>query len=276
MPGMENKIHPMTVVVATICENGKAAIMVADRFVDFSDAHKCGPKKSGSVCKIKPLTERLMAGFYGECSTPEIEKLLSDAVSNQHTISDAADQASKVLSELRNKEEGQWLARKGITRSEWLNIITHNNKAPIIGEMENALPDIRFVLMGADQSGTRLCLCQWSGKVFKDSPGFTCQGAGDDLARFVFYNNPKIRESSFGEALFQVYHAKQVAAELSNVVTEETDIAVVWQDRDAVFLNATEIDELQRIHMAIPNLTALMAPHRKDLDNIAKRTALPS
>ena len=75
-----------------------------------------------------------------------------------------------------------------------------------------------------------------------------------------------------GHALFQVFHAKQIAARFCSHVSDATDIGIVWQHRKPFFLSEEDIAKLHKIDDDLPPLT-LPANAIATLEEIAKKSA---
>ena len=179
----------MTVCIASLCERGKAAIMVADRFVGNASWELA---VSGPDSKISPLGDSILAAFAGDSPSRDFIQRLTSPVNGKSDISEAARHVNASVSMYRLKKQKQAAYSRGIKPKDFFRFINKKSNQSIRDEIDKKIPGTELLLIGTDSSGAHVFKIDWEGVESDcDNPGFACIGIGANLAKTAFTKTQK-------------------------------------------------------------------------------------
>ncbi len=190
----------MTVVVGTLCENSKAAILVADRFVGTADWKVAVP---GPDCKIFPLSKHILCSFAGDTPTEDLIGRLANAASDKATVWDAARAIFREKYLFMNELRKNAALAEGIDEAAFANLMSDIKRRPQVDKIDKTLPSTEMLLIGADDSGAHLHKLKHFGPQSQNNPGFTAIGTGSALAMTAFSRTPNMKNTPLPNAVIR-------------------------------------------------------------------------
>jgi len=222
-----SKIESMTVVVGTLCDNGKAAIMASDRRVSSRDGKM---SFDGPDCKIFVIGKGTLFSFAGDPPDSALLKTLRRVTENPDNGTDAESMILTLLDYLNQRRQVAAKGYPGLADQPLFRL--HDCEV-----IDRHLPNTAYLMIAADPDAVHLSTVDPVGKNSeRDIPGFAAIGNGSSLAETAFARNPHVKNYSLAQAIYVIYEAKRLA-EWNDSVGETTDIAVLHHGTEPVFLD---------------------------------------
>ena len=215
---------PMTVCIAAICEEGKAAIMAADRSIAYSSQFF---NSNGPDCKIKRISSKMViavassppgADFYRQFNQEELSKLQPKEIAEQ--VQNAMQK------QLKKEVEINILAMRGNKWKScddyWIDTDPNNEliREQIRPEVVAYTLDTNLVLAGIGSDGARVYRIDKKAKLLApDEPGYVAIGCGEEFAMGNLNERSNgIKNLPIANAIYFVYEAKKMAERRSRLV----------------------------------------------------------
>ena len=255
--GSDSSMDGMTVGIGVICENGKAAIVVADRMATYSDL---GIQFDGDITKYAEVSNRsivVSSGTFSDISYV-IKHLRNSPGDPLATIpiSQIADRGQSAREALRAEQiEVVYLRRPlGLGMAEFQKAASSVSISQILNNTFDRINQFRLALqllvVGTDSDGAHLYVIDESARPANfDGPGFAAIGSGFSHATVSLARRSHLKSCKLPQAVYNAYEAKR-ASELAIGVGRATNMAVLQQDKPTHFLKDRDIEKLVRIYQA--------------------------
>jgi 20S proteasome alpha/beta subunit len=244
---------PMTICIGVICDNGKKAVVAADRMIT---AEHLSIEFESEDAKIIQLTDKVVAMTAGDALIhTEVFGAAKAKIDTSITlVSQVAEKVKEAFVEERKKRfEEEALKPRGLTLVEFYGG-AHRTLDPNIimrldRQLEDSRLDLQILIAGVDQNGAHLyhLVDPGTAQCF-DSLGFAGIGSGYPHAMSVFIYNHFNPRMDLNKAVYLVYEAKRRSESAPGVGKEYIDIAIIGSK--IRFLSATELDQLKKIYDA--------------------------
>ncbi len=243
----------MTVCIAAICENGKSAVVAADRLRSWVDY---GFQLDLEERKVRFLTDQIAFLFTGDGSTAREITARIRPSDKRESVEVIADLAQKACADItlqqikRNVRFDQTLAALRIkkdndereTRTKFLDLVMNKIQAHETGFLA--------IVAGVDSEGARLFLVNDKIRASTNDSGFMAIGSGDQHAMASLIRRPHTKSASLQQTVYNVYEAKR-SAEISWAVGPSTDIAIITADSPPLFLDQNAYQLLDTIYQTM-------------------------
>lgn len=279
----------MTVCIGVLCQNRKAAVLVADRMVTSGLDIEFEHPVSNKVAKLSETCVALTAG--NALATTELIRDVRDATENRvfTGVERFVEVVKRSFQELRKRQIiEQYLMPKGFdTFDEFYHMagrLPEGISLSIYSQMERYSYGLQILVSGigpeglahlyqVTDPGTSQCY---------DSIGFHAIGSGMNLALGSLISGHCHEEMSLPEAVLAAVRAKK-AAESAPGVGDLTDVTVIW-GKLMVSLTDEQIREMKRLAASEVTITkvpddtvmSLLWPDEKpESDKDEKKDDLP-
>ena len=253
----------MTVGIGAICEDGKAAVVAADKMVTFG-APMSLTTEPPSLKKIIQLTDKTLLVFSG--STAEGEEIVTGAIPKisvdpKQPVSNIAGAVRDSYAKHRQKrvEENILKPLLGADFPQFQSMLTQTQTSQLLQQVLSLVSQhnlqTELLVAGMDDSGAHLFTIIHPGQLFPlATMGFGAIGSGGVHAGVRMSLGQHTKSASLTETLYSVYEAKR-ASEVAPGVGKLTDLALI-QDGKIVFADPDLFTALETAHKEKPALSA--------------------
>jgi 20S proteasome alpha/beta subunit len=172
----------MTVGIGSICDNGKALIVAADRMMTFgSPIHL---QSEGSVPKILPLADNSVLLFSG--SVPDGTALAHGATAALKDgtvgIRQLADVAARVYQDLKRRRVEDSILRPllGVEFAQFQQLVSQSASSQVLGQVLEMISQhnlqLDAIIAGIDDDGGRLSVVTHPGTALNWNRRHACNG----------------------------------------------------------------------------------------------------
>jgi 20S proteasome alpha/beta subunit len=246
----------MTVCVATICDDGKTIILVADRMIGIGFI-----ESEPDIHKLLELHKEWWILFAGDDISPvfDIVDYAKEHIRKQKGKRNVAldspislEVAMEAIREAYERKRMEQAAALYLTPIGWdisaFNLVGHSN-LPDFGEIKAKIGDytlnIELLVAGFDDG--KACLFSLVGREGglinrHDIPGFFSIGSGGIGAIYMLYYREMSSKKPAREALYYAMEAKLFGEQASGV-GEKTDLHVVTSDGKFITLSEDAIEK---------------------------------
>jgi 20S proteasome alpha/beta subunit len=252
----------LTVGIGAICENGKSAVVAADKMVTFG-APMSLQTEPPTLKKIIQLTDRTLLVFSGSTSDGEeivtgtIPQISVDPKQPVRQIAEAV-RASYARHKQRRVEENILTPLLGTNFAGFQSLMAKTQTSQLIQQVlglvsqHNLQTDL--LVAGTDDSGAHLFAVTHPGQLQPlATTGFGAIGSGGVHAGVRMSLGQHTKDASLTDTLYNVYEAKR-ASEVAPGVGKLTDLAVI-QDGKIFFADKKLFEALESAHKEKPALS---------------------
>jgi 20S proteasome alpha/beta subunit len=265
------RAKPLTVGIGAICEDGKSAVVAADKMVTFG-APMSLQTEPPTLKKIIHLTERTLLVFSG--STSDGEEIITGtmpaiAVAPKQPISHIAEavRASYAKHKQRRIEENILIPLLGADFKQFQALIAQSAASQLLQQVlglvsqHNLQTDL--LVAGIDDSGAHIFTITHPGQLLPlATTGFGAIGSGAVHAGVRLSLGQHTQAASLVDTIYNVYEAKR-ASEVAPGVGKLTDLAVI-RDGKIFFADADFFKALEKAHKEKPALSPAEQAHIKE------------
>lgn len=252
----------MTVAIGAICDDGKSAVVAADKMVTFG-APMSLQTEPPTFQKIARLTEKTLLAFSGGVSDGEalITGALPQITAAPHQpvqdIAEAVKLSYIALKRLR-AEENYLRPLLGADFQQFQALIAQSSSSQILQQVLMLISqhnlNLDALIVGADDAGTHLFAAIHPGQLLSvNTQGFAAIGSGGLHAAVRLSLAQHTKSTPLVETVYNVYEAKK-AAEVAPGVGKMTDMAIV-HDSKIFFVGQPLFAILEQCHKEKPALT---------------------
>jgi 20S proteasome alpha/beta subunit len=264
----------MTVCIAAICDDGKSAVVAADRMIVFNGYGSL--QFEGTQSKIVPLSARVFIGATGTFSEAEdvISRVKRSAGNlDVLTVSEIAEKVRFHREEMRTEHIEKTILNRltGGGIGVFRNLIASSTSV-VLTDIYNQVRGFRleqhFFVVGIDNAGAHIHTIDDSGlSASASAAGCAAIGSGNTMAMLSLARNSYKRSFGIADAVYLVYEAKRSAEMAYGVGGNETDLAIIRSGQPHRFVKKDEIAKLEKIR------TELKPPrfspkHRRVIENL--------
>jgi 20S proteasome alpha/beta subunit len=252
----------MTVCIGAICEDGKAAVVAADKMVSFGPPIMLQTDAS-TFKKITPISEKCAILFSGSVSDGEevlARSKMSLATIQKPTIVQVAGVVRLAYASLKRDRTEETILRPmlGLDFAQFQALITQAASSQILQQFVGLIAQhnlqLDLLVAGSDDTGTHLCVVSHPGVLSPmDTIGFVAIGSGGTHAAVSMALGKHPKSASLMDTVHSVYEAKK-AAEVAPGVGTLTDMAII-KDGKVVMVGADLLNKLDTMSKAKPSLT---------------------
>lgn len=251
----------MTVGIGAICEDGKSAVVAADKMVTFG-APMSLQTEPPTLKKIIQLNDRTLLVFSG--STGDGEEIVSGAIpfitAAQQSVGQIAEavKESYVRHKQRRAEETILKPWLGADFKQFQTLIAQSSSSQILQQVlmmisqHNLNTDL--LVAGVDDSGAQVFIVTHPGMLFPlATTGFGTIGSGGVHAGVRMSLGQHTKAASLVDTLYNVYEAKR-ASEVAPGVGKLSDLAIIKEGK--IFFAGEELMKmLENAHKEKPALS---------------------
>jgi 20S proteasome alpha/beta subunit len=225
----------MTVGIGALCDDGKTAVIAADKMVTFGAPMNL-LMEPPTFRKVTKLNERCALVFSG--SVPDGEEIVADALRQagslgKSPIEKIAGLVKTAYVHLKNKRVEETILWPLLSASfkEFQKLAADSSSSQILQQVIGLIAQhnmqLEVLLAGTDDSGAHLFIVSHPGVVASaDTIGFGAIGSGALHAAIRLALGQHTKAASLADAVFSVYQAKK-AAEVAPGVGRLTDMAFI-------------------------------------------------
>jgi 20S proteasome alpha/beta subunit len=253
----------VTVGIGAICEDGKSAVVAADKMVTFG-APMSLQAEPPTLKKIIQLTERTLLVFSGntadgeEIVTGTVPKISVDPKQPVRQIAEAVREAY-ANHKLRRVEENILKPLLGADFSKFQTLVSQSPTSQLLQQVlglvsqHNLQTDL--LVAGMDDSGAHLFAVTHPGQLIPlATTGFGSIGSGGVHAGVRMSLAQHTKSATLVDTVYNVYEAKR-ASEVAPGVGKLTDLALI-RDGKIFFAGPELFKALEQSHKEKPALSA--------------------
>jgi 20S proteasome alpha/beta subunit len=249
----------MTVCIGALCEDGKSAVVAADKMVTFG-APMMLQTEPNTFKKIYSLTPECVLLFSGSVPDGEQVMALMPAPAAKSQILKIAESAKTAYAQLKKNRTEETILRPllGLDFAQFQALVGQSSSSQILQQVIGMIMQhnlqLDILVAGVDDSGSHLFAITHPGVLMPmDTNGFTAIGSGGLHAAVRLSLGQHTKTATLVETVYSVYEAKR-AAEVAPGVGKLTDMAIIKAGKvhlgDARFFAA-----LEGVHKERPSLT---------------------
>lgn len=252
----------MTVGIGAICEDGRAAVVAADKMVTFGNPMNLQTEPP-KLKKIIELTDRTLMVFSG--STADGEEIVngakpSIAVNPRQPVKDIAEaiKQSYARHKQRRVEDNILRPLLGADFAQFQNMVAQSPTSTVLQQilgfiMQHNL-NTDLLVAGLDDAGAQVFVVTHPGQLLPlATTGFGAVGSGAVHAGVRMSLAQHTSSASLVETLYNVYEAKR-ASEVAPGVGKLTDLAVIHGGK-IFFVGVEMLKALDTAHKEKPALS---------------------
>ncbi len=244
----------MTIIVSTMCEDGKTIVFSSDRMITNSfievqfESEQRKIDEIGKYCVVLSSGDALppievLSGIRGKYGSME-----------DSLVSDIAEDIKKSYQELKRKKvEDEYLSPLNMTLAEFYGEKAQNSlDSEILRDTHSKIVNYRlsveFIVTGIDRFGAHIYVITDPGsKYCYDAINFYAGGSGSNQAESLFTYQRYHQGVSRNKALFSVFEAKK-RAESAPGVGKLIDIGFINNESGIYYLGDNEKENLEVIY----------------------------
>jgi 20S proteasome alpha/beta subunit len=246
---------PMTVGIATICENGDAIIMAADRLTTLVEANQITEMDAK---KLVPLTPQIAITSAGTMQDSEYvsERLrhASNLLTHQ-SVYQVANRLRRSCARIRERQIEERIIRPSlaISFSEFSAACLTNQLTTIAANVMDKVTgfklNLELLVAGIDDSGAHLYWVNNQQVNSYSGLGYMAIGVGSTLAAVSLarYGGSSSHWTT-AEATYRVYEAKRLSQE-TNLVGGKTDMMLLSKGKEPEYLSDELIQLLEAVYV---------------------------
>jgi ATP-dependent protease HslVU (ClpYQ) peptidase subunit len=252
----------MTVCIGAICEDGKSAVVAADKMVTFGPPVMLQTEPS-AFKKITDVSAQCMILFSG--SVPDGEEVLvrsrtSLAAIPKPTIAQIAGVVKNSYASLKKDRAEETILKPmlGVDFAQFQSLISQTASSQILQQFVGLIIQhnlqLDLLVVGVDDSGTHLYIVSHPGVLSPmDTIGFIAIGSGGLHAAVRMSLGKHTKAASLIETVHSVYEAKR-AAEVAPGVGRLTDMAII-KDGKVAAVGEELLKKLETMSKEKPSLS---------------------
>jgi 20S proteasome alpha/beta subunit len=253
----------MTVGIGAICEDGKSAVVAADKMVTFGSPMNLQTEPP-TLKKITELTERVLLVFSGNTADGEEiisatrPKLTEEIKSSVARIAEIVKE-SYAQHKQRRAEETILKPLLGADFARFQTLVAESPASQILAQILGALMQHNLntdvLVAGMDDSGAHIFAVTHPGQLQPlATTGFGAVGSGGLHAGVRMSLAQHTQSASLEETVYNVYEAKR-ASEVAPGVGKLTDMAIIRNGK-ICFGGPELLDALNSAHKEKPDLNS--------------------
>lgn len=260
----------MTVCIGAICEDGKTAVVAADKMVVFGAPMNLQTEPA-TLRKIMPLTEDSVLLYSGSLADGEDLIRRSGIQAGQNLPIEKIAQAIKSsFTELKKTRVEETILQPllGADYQQFQALAAQSPSSQILQQvvammMQHNL-NLDVLIAGVDESGGHLFVVTHPGVLLRvDTTAFAAIGVGGTHAMVRLSLGGHTKVASREDTIYNVYEAKK-ASEVAPGVGKLTDLAVVERGK-VCFADQRLFDVLEKAHKERPILST---PEQEELRKV--------
>jgi len=255
------KEKQLTVGIGAICEDGKSAVVAADKMVTFG-APMSLQTEPPTLKKITQLNERTLLVFSG--STGDGEEIVSGAMpfitATKQSVGQIAEAVKESYVRLKQRRAEETILKPwlGADFKQFQTLIAQSSSSQILQQVLMMISqhnlNTDFLVAGLDDSGAQVFIVTHPGMLFPlATTGFGSIGSGGVHAGVRMSLGQHTKAASLVDTLYNVYEAKR-ASEVAPGVGKLTDLAVI-KDGKICFAGEALMTALDDAHKEKPALS---------------------
>jgi 20S proteasome alpha/beta subunit len=264
----------MTVCIGAICEDGKSAVVAADKMVTFGPPMNLQTEPPAFE-KIKKLTPTCLVAFSG--SVPDGEEIVARSQTRlgaapKQPVAQIADHVKDAYIELKKKRAEETILRPllGADFPQFQMMVTQSSSSQIlqqvVGMMMQHNLQLDVLVVGADQMGCHLFVATHPGVLMPlGTTGFTAIGTGGLHAAVRLSLGQHTRIAPLLETIYNVYEAKK-ASEVAPGVGKLMDMALI-REGTVHLASPQAIDAVEKLRSSHQEKPALTQTEKEGIKN---------
>ena len=239
----------MTIVLASIADDGNAIIMASDRMLSMPELTYQFEHDSPKIRNVG----KYLVGYAG--TTTFADDILSHDYGTQNTIRAFVEALSTFYIKYGNRIASRVLLESLGLDLETFNANPQNYPAPMQEMIYNKLGEeklnVNFIVCGYDQDQPKIyTISQYGIYGTAHSVGYTAIGIGETHATHFYMVNGFKFNTPLKEAIFFAFRAKK-SAEIAAGVGKRTDICILEKPKEPAFYRdgTNFVAELNEIYM---------------------------
>jgi 20S proteasome alpha/beta subunit len=252
----------VTVGIGAICEDGKSAVVAADKMVTFGSPMNLQTEPP-ALKKIIELTERVLLVFSGNTADGEeiisaTRPLLTDEIKSSVGRIAEVVKESYARHKQRRAEETVLKPLLGADFSKFQTLVAQSPASQILTQVLGALMQHNLntdvLVAGMDDSGAHVFAVTHPGQLMPlATTGFGAVGSGGVHAGVRMSLAQHTKATSLVETVYNVYEAKR-ASEVAPGVGKLTDMAIIKNGK-IYFCGDELLEALKTTHKEKPALS---------------------
>lgn len=260
----EEGTRPVTVGIGAICENGKAAVVAADKMVTFGAPMNLQTEPA-ALRKIIELTDTVLLVFSG--GTADGEAIVAGArpqiASNpKQPVSQIAEAIKDSFSKHKQRRAEETILKPwlGVDFKEFQSLVAQSASSQVLQQVLGLLMQHNLntdvLVAGLDDSGAHVFAITHPGQLLPlGTMGFGTIGSGGIHAAVRMSLAQHTSTASLVDTVYNVYEAKRAAEAAPGVGQTYTDLVVI-QNGSIVFADRPLIEVLEKAHKETPQLSS--------------------
>ena len=244
-----NKIAPMTIAIAILCEDGQAVVVAGDRNVSPTVGSPGAQVtfSSDTDCeKIVRLNSRTFVAYSGQWSDREaIERRLGDM--SVLSPSELAHRLRLASEEHCRSILDKWFRERGTNLEDVAKSLIAQGAVESIRKLPYPNLAGDFLVAGFDSERARVFAVDDQTANDQISMGFDAIGAAAPIAIAILVARKTQKGITLAKAICLAHEAKRVAESVQGI-GRKTQIAYVTKDIKATFLTASQISKLDSMY----------------------------
>lgn len=252
----------MTVGIGAICEDGKSAVVAADKMVTFGSPMNLQTEPP-ALKKIIDLTDRVLLVFSG--NTADGEEIIN---ASRPRLTDEIKSSVARIAEIVKESYGRHKQRKaeetilrpllGADFSQFQKMVAESPASQILAQVLGTLVqhnlNTEILVAGIDDAGAHVFAITHPGQLLPlGTTGFGTVGSGGIHAGVRMSMAQHTRSASLVETVYNVYEAKR-ASEVAPGVGKLTDMAIIRNGKICFCSNGL-LEALNSAHREKPALS---------------------
>jgi 20S proteasome alpha/beta subunit len=268
----------MTVCIGAICEDGKAAVVAADKMVTFGQPMnlKTEPETLRKVLQIGRNAALLFSGNIADGE--DLIAGLNVTPQEELAVADLSRGAKEAYVQVKKSRVEDTILRPllGANYQQFQTLVAQSPSSQILQQvvamvMQHNL-GMDVLVAGVDDSGAHLFVITHPGVLLKvDTTGYAAIGAGGLHAAIRMSLGHHTRLASLTDTIYNVYEAKK-ESEVAPGVGKLTDLAVIRQT-GVTFAGQGLLDALDKVRFRRPPLSE---EQRKSLKEVCDEWTKPA
>jgi 20S proteasome alpha/beta subunit len=251
----------VTVCIGAVCEDGRAAVVAADRMVTYGAPMSLQIEPPYHK-KIKTLSDGAVLLFSG--SVPDGEDVAARSLAairamTKPATAAVAEAARQAYEDTKRKRVEDSILKPflGVNFAQFQALVAQSAASQLLAQIQGLIMQnnlqLEIMVAGIDDAGAHLFAIQHPGVLLPmQTTGFTAIGSGGTHAAVRISLGGQAPAVKLPETIYNVYEAKR-AAEVAPGVGALTDLAVLTA-KGVAFLNEAQLTEMAAFHKKEPGL----------------------
>lgn len=252
----------MTVGIGAVCENGKVAVVAADKMVTFGPPMNLQTEPP-TLRKIIEITDRVLMVFSG--GTADGEEIVNGArpqiIANpKQPVNQIAEAIKESYAKHKQRRAEETILRPilGVDFKGFQSMVAQSAASQVLQQILGAIMahnlNTDILVAGLDDSGAQVLLVAHPGQLFPlGTIGFGTIGSGGLHSAVRMSLAKHTSAAPLVETVCNVYEAKKAAEVAPGVGQTFTDLAII-QNGKIFFAKTALLEALEKAHKEKPSL----------------------